>query len=82
MATPAEIENRLRKLNEKLADYIPPRETWTPADEALFKPPDLLRVPLDEAQELQFKAIKYAFTRHYTYNQFYREVLQDEGRHP
>ncbi|MGZ4906546.1 MAG: hypothetical protein ACXV5T_07420 [Halobacteriota archaeon] len=38
MATPAEIENRLRKLNEKLADYIPSRETWTPADEALSAP--------------------------------------------
>lgn len=82
MATTAEIENRLKKLNEKLADYIPPRETWTPADEALFKPPDLLRVRLDEAQELQFKAIKYAFTRHYTYNQFYREYCKMKGVAP
>ena len=82
MATPAEIENRSRRLNERLARYIPPRETWTPADEALFKPIDLLRVPVDEAQEMQLKAIKYAFTRHYTYNQFYHEYCKIRGVSP
>jgi phenylacetate-coenzyme A ligase PaaK-like adenylate-forming protein len=82
VTTPAEIEHRLRRLNEKLADYIPPRETWTPADKALFKPRDLFRVPLDEAQEMQFKAIKHAFTRHYTYNRFYREYCKVKGVTP
>jgi hypothetical protein len=33
-----EIKNRIKRLNERLARYIPPRETWTPAEEALFKP--------------------------------------------
>ena len=82
MATRAEIENRLKTLNEKLADYIPPRETWTPADEALFKPPDLLRVPTDEAQQMQFKGIKYAFTHHHTHNRFYREYCKGKGVTP
>jgi hypothetical protein len=82
VATPAEIENRSKRLNERLAGYIPPRETWTPADEALFKPIDLLRVPVDEAQEMQLKAIKYAFKRHYTYNQFYHEYCKMGGVSP
>jgi phenylacetate-coenzyme A ligase PaaK-like adenylate-forming protein len=28
-------------------------------------------VPLEEARAIQLKAIKYAFTRQYTYNRFY-----------
>ena len=68
--TQTEIERRAREVDERLSDLIPPRETWTPVDESLH-PVDVLRVPLDEAQALQFKAIKYAFTRQYTENTFY-----------
>jgi hypothetical protein len=68
--TQTEIERRANKVDELLSDLIPPRETWTPVDESLH-PLDVLRVPLDEAQALQFKAIKYAFTRQYTENTFY-----------
>jgi hypothetical protein len=69
----AEDTSRITRLNEQLAGYIPPRETWNPADEALYKPPDLFRVPLEEAQEMQLKAIKYTFTHHYTNNGFYHK---------
>jgi phenylacetate-coenzyme A ligase PaaK-like adenylate-forming protein len=82
MATSTEIENRIRLLNERLAGCIPPRETWTPADEALYKPLDILRVPLDEAQAMQFKAIKYAFKRHYTHNRFYHNYCEKQGVTP
>lgn len=70
-ATITEIERRANKIDELCRDLIPPRETWTPVDESLH-PVDVLRVPLDEALALQFRAIKHAFTRHYTYNDFYR----------
>ena len=80
--TPKAIEERIKILNERLAHYIPPRDTWTPADEALFKPIDLFRVPVDEAQAMQLKAIKYAFTRHYTLNNFYRKYCETRGVTP
>jgi hypothetical protein len=69
----------LTKLNERIAQYIPPRETWNPADEALYKPVDLFRVPLDEAHELQLKAIKYTFTHHYDHNSFYHHYCEGRG---
>lgn len=68
METQAKLERRLKAINELSARYMLPREMWTPADEAVYKPLDLLGTPMDEAQALQFKAIKYAFTRHYTLN--------------
>jgi long-chain-fatty-acid---luciferin-component ligase len=77
-----EIEKRSRRITEKLANYIPPRETWTPVDEAVYEPTDLYRVPIDEAQEMQLNAVKYAFTRHYTYNRFYRTYCEKRDVRP
>jgi len=76
------IEDRIRRLNERLARYIPPRESWTPAEEALYGPTDLYRVPIDEAQAMQLKAITYAFTRHYTLNDFYHKYCEMRGVTP
>lgn len=47
-----DVRYRVKKINERLADYIPPRDTWNPADEAVFKPIDLYRVSLEEAQDM------------------------------
>jgi len=80
--TSTEMEDRIKRLNERLARYIPPRETWTPADEALHKPIDLYRVPIDEAQAMQLSAIKYTFTRHYTLNDFYHKYCDMRGVTP
>ena len=77
-----EVKDRIRKLNERLARYVPPRETWTPAEEALYKPVDLYRVPMDEARAMQLKAIKHAFTRQYTLNRFYRSYCEMRGTTP
>jgi hypothetical protein len=44
---------RVRKIDELLAAYIHPRNMWNSADEALFKPADLYRVPMEEAQDMQ-----------------------------
>ena len=79
---PTEIEDRVKRLDKRLARCIPPRETWTPADEALHKPIDLYRVPIDEAKAMQLKAITYAFTRHYTLNDFYRKYCDMRGVTP
>ena len=79
---PAEVGLRVAKLNERLARYIPPREMWTPVDEALFGPIDLYRVPVEEAQAMQLKAITYAFTRHYNNNSFYHEYCTTRGVSP
>jgi hypothetical protein len=40
-----EIKDRIKRLNKRLARYIPPRETWTPGEEALYKPGPLQRAP-------------------------------------
>jgi hypothetical protein len=80
--TPRALEERIRLLDEKLARYIPPRETWTPADEAVHKPMDLYRVPMDEAQAMQLRAISYAFKRHYQLNHFYRKYCEMMGVTP
>lgn len=74
--------SKAEQLNRRLAHYIPPRETWTPADEAVYKPPDLFRVPMDEAQAIQLKAIKYTFSRHYDHSSFYREACKKRGVTP
>ncbi|MGZ7138800.1 MAG: hypothetical protein ACXVI7_11500, partial [Halobacteriota archaeon] len=82
MPTEPELEKRLTRLNQKLGQYIPTRDIWTPADEAVYKPTDLLRVPTDEAHAMQFKAIKYAFTRQYTLNDFYHRYCNKRGVAP
>jgi hypothetical protein len=74
--------SRARRLNERLAAYIPPKDTWNPADEAVFKPVDLYRVPLEEAQEMQLKSIKFTFTRHYRDNDFYHRYCEMRGVRP
>jgi phenylacetate-coenzyme A ligase PaaK-like adenylate-forming protein len=82
MAITQEVLSRLARLDETMADWIPPRDTWNPADEALYRPVDLYRVPLGEAQEMQLKAIRYAFTRHYNNNKFYHKYCQAENVSP
>ena len=82
MDATTEVGLRVGRLNERLARYIPPRETWTPADEALHTPIDLCRVRIDEAKAMQLKAITYTFTRHYTLNDFYRKYCDMQAVTP
>jgi hypothetical protein len=72
----------IKKLDECLKKYIPPRDTWTPVDEALYNPKDLYRIPLKEAEELQFKSIKFAFNHHYTNNKFYQGFCKENNVFP
>src|SRR5659263_119344 len=73
MDAPTDVALRVGELNKRLARYVPQRDTWTPAEEALHKPIDLFRVPLAEAEAMQLKAIKYAFTNHYNNSGFYHK---------
>ena len=62
MVITTEIENRVKRLNQKFSGYIPPRERWTPVDESVCRPTDPLQVPMEEAQAIQLKAMRFAFT--------------------
>jgi hypothetical protein len=48
-----DVTSYITPLNKLLAPYIPPREAWNPAEEALYKPDDLFRVPVEEARDMQ-----------------------------
>ena len=77
-----DVKSRVSRLNKLLADYIPPRDTWNPADESLYKPIDLYQVPLEEAQDMQLKAIKFTFTHHYNHNDFYHTYCEMRNVRP
>lgn len=80
--TEESFEAYMDRFEERLSRYIPPRSSWTPVEEALYAPRDLFRIPLDEAEALQFKAIQYAFSHHYTKNATYRNFCQEHGVSP
>ena len=82
MAVVQDVITLQTRLDERLASYIPPRDTWNPADESLYKPIDLYRVPLDDAQDMQLKAIKYTFTHHYNHNNFYHTYCEMRNVRP
>jgi phenylacetate-coenzyme A ligase PaaK-like adenylate-forming protein len=77
-----EIEDQIERLNERLARWIPPGDTWTPAEEAVFNISDILRVPVDQARATQLKSIKYEFSRHYNLNDFYHTYCEEQGVSP
>ena len=80
MAVVQDVTSYVTQLNKLLAPYLPPRDAWNPADEVIYQPRELYRVPLEEARDMQLKAIKYTFTHHYNNNDFYRKYLRDEKR--
>jgi phenylacetate-coenzyme A ligase PaaK-like adenylate-forming protein len=63
-------------LRERLAKYIPPKEEWTPVDEALYGVEDIYNVPDDKAKKLREDAIRYSFKHHYEGNKFYHEYCK------
>ncbi len=65
-------EEYIAYFDNRLRDYFPSPDAWTPVDDALFSPPDFYRVPPEEAGRLQFAALRHSFTRHYEQNELYR----------
>jgi hypothetical protein len=76
MGTP-DFTSYMKRFNDYMKNYIPSREAWTPADDALYKPVDLFRIPLKEAAEMQLTSIKHAFNHHYTHNKVYQNFCND-----
>jgi hypothetical protein len=72
----------IKEFDRRLAKHIPPRPDWTPVDEALYGPPDLFRVPAPDAQDMQLRAIRFAFARHYAGNKIYRNFCIEHGVAP
>lgn len=77
-----DFDTYIADFNERVENYIPPKKEWTPVDDALFTPKDLYRIPIEEAEQLQFKAIKYAFTHHYQNNHFYHNFCKEHRVSP
>ena len=72
----------MRQFNECAQKYFPLKDAWTPADEALYKPDDLFRIPLKEASEMQLSSIKYTFTYQYTHNKMYQNFCKERNFSP
>jgi len=72
----------IQRLEKQVHQYIPPKNQWTPVDEALYKPVDLYRIPLHEAQQMQLKALRYAFKRQYEQNQIYHKFCKEHKVSP
>jgi long-chain-fatty-acid---luciferin-component ligase len=83
MAVVQDVTSHLtQQLHKLLTPYLPPRDTWNPADEVIYQPRELNRVPLDEAKNMQLKAIKFTFTHHYNNNDFYRKYCEMRNVRP
>lgn len=76
-----EFKEYIRKLNNLLEKYILPKP-WTPAEEALYKPYNLFEMPIEEANQMKFKAIKYSFKNHYENNAFYHKFCKENDITP
>lgn len=70
------------EFDRRLAKYIPPHGEWGPVEQAIFKPPDIYRVPLAEAEAMQLSSIRHTFQRHYQHNRMYRSFCQEHGVSP
>lgn len=74
-----ETSSNIRNTEEILSQFVVRKmQFWTPADDIIYGPQDILDIPPTEAEQLQFKAIKYAFDYHYSHNAFYRNFCQGE----
>jgi hypothetical protein len=63
-------------LDTQIKKYLP--QQGTPLYDALVKPKDLFRVPLAEAEKLQYACIKQAFVHHYNNSKFYHNFCKEQ----
>ena len=74
-----DFDTYIKKFEDLVTKYIPPKDQWTPADYATYGPRDLYRVPEKEAAELCFNAIKYQFKRHFENNSIYHKFCETQN---
>ncbi len=72
----------IKRFNSQIQSYFPLKEQWTPVDDALYTPDDLFRIPLKQAEKLQFESLKYAFSRHFLHNGMYQKFCKDQKISP
>lgn len=78
-----ETSSGIRNTEEILSQFVVrKKQFWTPADDIIYGAQDILDIPPDEAERLQFTSIKYAFDYHYNKNAFYRNFCQGEAVTP
>jgi hypothetical protein len=77
-----DYQEYIKRFDGYLKKYIPSKDAWTPVDDALYTPPDLFRIPLKEAYEMQLKSIKYTFLHQYTNNKFYQNFCKERNFSP
>jgi len=70
----------MNRLDTQLAQYMP--QPNTPLYDAIVKPRDLFRVPLKEAEPIQFSCIKQAFVHNYNNSQFYQKFCKERNISP
>ena len=75
-----DFKTYIDNLDNQVKNYLPQRNT--PLYNALVKPKDIFRIPLDEAEKLQFSCIKNAFIHHYNNNNFYHKFCKEQGIKP
>jgi len=74
-------EDVMEKLNERLKDYIP-TNILTPVEKALYTTESMFGMDKKQADEIRFKAVKYAFKHHYENNKFYKNICKENGIGP
>jgi phenylacetate-coenzyme A ligase PaaK-like adenylate-forming protein len=79
--THGNVTSSLSQINNLLAPYIPPEDTWNPVDKVIYPVIDPYRAPVEGAQDARFEALKWAFAHHYTSNYFYHKycVIENVG---
>ena len=76
------FDDYMKNFNNRVLNYFPNKQDWTPGDNALYKPLDLYQVPQKQASALCFKAIKYIFHYHYTHNPYYQSFCKNRAVSP
>ena len=74
------FETYMTNLNNRVKKYIPDKST--PLWESLYQPKDIYRIPIEEAERMQFNTIKYAFNHHYENNRFYHNFCKEHDMRP
>lgn len=76
------FDEYIKQFHSRVKKYMPSRQDWTPVDDALYTPNDLYRIPLEKAQQLQFKALRFSFQRQFEQNRFYHTFCKDRNISP
>ncbi len=72
----------MKDIYKNIDPYLPPKDQWTPVEECIAKPADLFDIPNQEAEQLQYKALKYQFKNQYENNHIYHDFCKQENISP